>query len=72
MDSASSVTERKRLSKLSGLTGESILYRLYDLCNFDPVKDLVVDVMHSLVLNLELENHLLAELGGNAGIAPRD
>ena len=42
-----------------GVTGESILYKLYDLCGFDPVQDLAVDVMHSLVLNLirsELEH----------------
>jgi len=34
------------------------------LCKFDPVYDLVVDVMHSLVLNLirsELEQHLLKD-----------
>ena len=51
------------------MTGESILYRLYDLCHFDPVKDLMVDAMHSIVLNLirsELEKNLLRPLGENA------
>ena len=62
VDTAATAAERSRLSKLAGITGETILYRLYDLCGFDLVRDLVVDVMHSLVLNLirsELENHLL-------------
>ena len=72
-DCATTVTERKRLSKESGVTGESIFYRLYDLCGFDPVKDLVIDAMHAIVLNLirtELEAHLLADLGANADRNP--
>ena len=62
VDAAATAAERTRLSKAAGVTGETILYRLYDLCRFDPVRDLVVNVMHSLVLNLirsEMENHLL-------------
>ncbi len=69
VDSAATEAERKRLSKQHGVTGESILFQLYDLCQFDPLLDLVVDVIHSVVLNLirsELENHLLKDLGGNA------
>lgn len=63
------VTERKRLAKKHGVTGKFILYRLNDLCQFDPVSHLVVDIMHSVVLNLicsELEHHL-GEMGPNAG-----
>ena len=62
VDVTVTAAEHTRLSKSADSTGETILYRLYDLCNFDPVRDLVVDVVHSLVLNLirsELENHLL-------------
>lgn len=52
VDSAVTVTERQHLAKKHGVRGESTLQRLNDLCRFDPVKDLVVDVMHSVVLNL--------------------
>lgn len=68
-DCVTTVAERKRISKGSGVTGESIFYCLYDLCGFDPVKDIVIDAMHAIVLNLirtELEFHLLADLGANA------
>ena len=64
VDSAATEAERKRLSKQGRVTGETILYKLYDLCGFDPVQDLVVDVMHSLALNLirsELEQRLLTD-----------
>ena len=64
VDSAATEAERKRRAKQGGVTGESILFQLYDLCGFDPVQDLVVDVMHSLTLNLirsELEHHLLKD-----------
>lgn len=74
VDSAATEAERKRLAKQAGLTGETLLYQLHDLCGFDPVRDLVVDVMHALVLNLirsELENHLI-DLGGNASCPIRD
>ena len=40
----------------------------YDLCGFDPVKDMVIDAMHAVILNLvrsELEGHLLEVLGVN-------
>ena len=72
-DSATTMAERKRISRESGVTGESIFYRLYDLCGFDPVKDLVIDAMHAIVLNLirtELEVHLLRDLGANADRTP--
>lgn len=56
--------ERSDLMKHSGVTGESPLYILYDLCGFDPIKDAVIDVMHALPLNLvatELKGRLLAD-----------
>ena len=59
---------RKRICKEKGVTGETILYRLYDLCGFDPVKDLTIDAMHAIVLNLvrtEL-SILLSDLGRNS------
>lgn len=72
-DDAPMPTERKRISKETGVTGECIFFRFYDLCGFDPVKDLVIDAMHAVVLNLirtELVNHLLADLGSNAAKPP--
>lgn len=74
-DAASSAAERKRISKETGVTGESIFFRLYDLCGFNPVQDLVIDAMHAVVLNLvrtELLNHLLADLGPNATVPSLD
>ena len=70
-DAAGSETERRSLTKTNGVTGESIFYSFFDLCGFDPVNDLVIDVMHSLCLNLirpKLEKHLLAELGANQSV----
>ena len=45
MDFSATAAERKLLAKQRGVTGESILYQLYDLCKFDPVYDLVVDAL---------------------------
>ena len=74
-DAAATDTERRALTRSYGITGESIFYRFFDLCGFDPINDLVIDVMHSLCLNLirsELEKHLLAELGPNQSIPVLD
>ena len=63
-DKPTSVAER--ITRDSGVTGECIFYRFTDLCGFDPIRDLTIDAMHAVVLNLvkrELENHLLADLG---------
>ena len=71
VDTATSDAERKRLSKESGVTGECIFYRLYDLYGFNPLLDLTIDTMHTIVLNMiktELEAHLLADLGPNADL----
>ena len=72
LKTASSVAERKRITRDSGVTGECIFYRFTDLCGFDPIRDLTIDAMHAVVLDLvktELENHLLADLGPNASVA---
>ena len=52
VDVASSDSQRKCLVKEHGVTGVSLFYRLYDLCGFSPVQDLVVDSMHAIGLNL--------------------
>ena len=51
-DAATTDTERRSLTRSSGVTGENIFYCFLDLCRFDPVNDLVIDVMHSLYVNL--------------------
>ena len=42
-DSAPSTAHRKQLVKQNGVIGESLFYRLYNLCGFDPIYDLVID-----------------------------
>lgn len=44
--------EKEEVWKQSGLSGESILWRLYDLYGFNISLDLVFDVMHTLSLNV--------------------
>ena len=51
VDAASSTAERRRIAKETGVTGESIFFRLHDLCGFDPIQDLVIDAMHAIALN---------------------
>ena len=71
-DKATSVAEQKRITRDLGVTGACIFFRLTDLCGFDPIRDLTIDAMHAVVLNLvktELENHLLADLDPNASVA---
>ena len=72
VDEAPSTAERRR-QKEAGVTGECIFYRLLDLCGFDPLKDMVIDTMHTVILNLvqsELEDHLLSDLGANKSKPP--
>ena len=72
-DSASFCAERKRITRDTGVTRESIFYHFFDLCWFDPVQDAVIDAMHALALNLirtELEDRLLADLGANSTLHP--
>ena len=49
VDEAPCAAERKRRQKEAGVTGECIFF---DLCGFDPVKDMVIDAMHAVILNL--------------------
>ena len=75
VDSATSSAEKQRRVKETGVTGETIFYRFYDLCGFDPIHDLVIDVMHALLLNLvrsEMEHHLLGDLGQNSTLPVTD
>ena len=75
VDSAGSYADRCRRSKETGVTGETIFFRLYDLYGFDPIKDLVIDAMHAVVLNLlrrELEDHIFCDMGPNASLAIED
>ena len=56
------------------VTGETIIYTLYDLCGLNPIKDLMIDAMHAIVLNLirtELEV-MLTDVGRNSGVTPSD
>ena len=42
---------------------------------FDPVKDLMIDAMHAVVLNLlhrELEDHIFGDMGPNASLEVED
>ena len=73
-DNATTVAERKKICKETGVTGESLFYRLYDLCRFDPVKDLTIDAMHAKVLNLirTEASILLADLGRNSSLHPSE
>ena len=71
-DQVRSNAEEMRICKETGITGETIFYRLYNLCGLNPIKDLTIDAMHAIVLNLirsELEL-LLANLGSNSGLLP--
>ena len=51
VDNVGSVAESRR-SKETGVTGVTIFFRLCDMYGFDPVKDLVINTMHAVVLNL--------------------
>ena len=50
-------TVRQRLASQRGFTGLSILHRLHRLYQFDVLKDLTFDTMHTLVLS-EIKRHL--------------
>ena len=73
-DCAKTNQEKHSIRSKYGVTGESPLYTLYDLCGLDPIKDGVIDIMHALSLNLvksELKR-ILADLGSNRGKEPMD
>ena len=48
---------RANLAKETWFTGLSILHRLYYLCGFNVLRDLVFDAMHNIPLNV-VSNHL--------------
>ena len=75
VDNAGSTAERTQRSKETGVTGETIFFCLYDMYGFDPVKDLVIDAMHAVVLNLlhrELEDHIFGDMGLDASLEVED
>ena len=66
-ENTTDVATRKEIQLESGIKGVTILYQLYKLYGFDPVKDMVVDRMH-LCFNLlkrEFLQKIWPELGEN-------
>lgn len=62
--------QRKALVKKTGVTGETSFYRLFDLCQFNPVYDHVIDAMHAVSINLirtELTK-ILQPMGNNQAV----
>ena len=57
VDQEDRVTIRRKLASQSGFTGLSILHRLYHLYQFDILRDLVFDSMHTLILRV-VHRHL--------------
>ncbi len=52
VDQEDRISVRQKLASSSGFTGLSILHRLSYLYQFDVLKDLVVDAMHNIPLNV--------------------
>lgn len=52
VDQEDRITVRQKLASSSGFTGLSALYRLSYLYQFDVLRDLVVDAMHNIPLNV--------------------
>ncbi len=61
---------RVRMARESGYTGLSILHRLHPLYGFDVCRDLVIDVMHNLPLNVV--KHHLRRLLEEEVVQPKD
>ena len=57
-------TKHQKLASEGGFTGVSILNRLRQLYNFDVIKDMVFDTMHTLILRIVLRHlHFYQEQG---------
>ncbi len=68
VDNAPTRKQQSVISLECGVNGESVFYQLYDLYGFDPIQDLVIDAMHTIVLNLilrEFEHLIFASMGSN-------
>ena len=50
-ENAVTKAEKQQIRLETGVSGVCVLFQLYTLCGFDPMKDLVVDRMH-LTFNL--------------------
>ena len=58
------VTVRQKMASDSGFTGVSLLNRMNVLYNFDVLKDMVFDTMHTLILRVALRHlQLYSECG---------
>ncbi len=57
VDQEDRVTVRQEVASETGFTGLSILHRLHHLYQFDVLKDLVFDAMHTLLLVI-VKRHL--------------
>lgn len=49
---ADTTVAKEKISRETGISGESILWKLFHLYNFDLSNDLVFDLMHIAGLNL--------------------
>jgi hypothetical protein len=61
------ISERRELARLHGITGKSQLHRLHMLYEFDPFKDLTVDVQHTWslrVIGLQMERLMRVDENG--------
>ena len=69
VDNAMTLRERKRIQTDTGVSGVSILCRLYALYRFDPVQDMVIDRMHLTfnMLKRELIDQIWVDMGENVG-----
>jgi hypothetical protein len=71
VDNAPTRKQQSVISPECGVNGESVFYRLYNLYSFDPIQDLVIDAMHTIVLNLisrEFEHLVFASTSCNEGL----
>ncbi|KXJ05893.1 hypothetical protein AC249_AIPGENE27711 [Exaiptasia diaphana] len=78
VDDASTTNERQQIQVTTGVSGVSILFDLYKLYGFDPVKDMAIDRMHMCfnMLKREFLEKLWRDLGDNSekdgGLLNRD
>ena len=67
VEAAATAGERQRIQAETGVSGVSILFELYKLYKFDPVKDMVIDRMHLTfnMLKREFLDKMWPDLGEN-------
>ncbi|KAL3686430.1 hypothetical protein R1sor_009004 [Riccia sorocarpa] len=52
LNACTTTAARKQVSQRTGVTGDSQVWKLYDLYGFDPSQDLTYDAMHVLALSM--------------------